>query len=50
MMHFWVEEDDNYDDFEDNLKLVTNICGFSQKEVRLMESYLEKYKELKDIQ
>jgi hypothetical protein len=49
MMNFWIEDDDNYDDFEDNLQLVTTIYKFTPKEMDLMKLYLRKYRELKQL-
>ena len=49
MMNFWIEDDDNYDDFEDNLQLVTTIYKFTSKEMDLMKLYLRKYRELKQL-
>jgi hypothetical protein len=33
MMNFWIEDEDNYDDFEDNLQLITTIYKFNSKEM-----------------
>jgi hypothetical protein len=49
MMNFWIEDDDNYDDFEDNLTLVTTIYKFTPKEMDLLKLYLRKYRELKQL-
>lgn len=49
MMNFWIEDDDNYDDFEDNLNLVTTIYKFTPKEMDLLKLYLRKYRELKQL-
>lgn len=44
MMNFWIEDDDNYDDFEDNLQLITTIYKFNTKEMELLKLYLKKYR------
>jgi hypothetical protein len=31
MMNFWVDDEDNYDDFEDNLTMITTIYKFNQR-------------------
>jgi hypothetical protein len=49
MMSLWLDDDDNYDDFEDNLKLLNSVYKFNQKEMELVRKYLKKYKELKGI-
>jgi hypothetical protein len=49
MMHLWIDDQDNFDDFEDNLTLVTTLYAFSPKEMHLLRQYLAKYKELKCI-
>jgi hypothetical protein len=49
MMSLWLDDEDNFDDFEDNLKLITSIYKFNQKDLELMKNYLMKYKKLKNI-
>lgn len=49
MMVFWIDDDDNYDDFKDNLYLFRSIYNFNKKEVETIDGYLKKYKELKHI-
>jgi hypothetical protein len=49
MMNFWLDDEDNYDDFEDNLNLITTIYKFNQKELDLLRKYLTMYKLLKHI-
>ena len=50
MMKFWVDDEDNYDDFEDNLTLVTTIYKFNASDLQLIKKYLQKYKQLKHIE
>lgn len=47
MMYFWVDEEDNFDDFEDNLTLLTTMYVFSPKEMGLLRGYLGRYKQIK---
>ena len=44
MMNFWIDDEDNYDDFRDNLMLFGSIYEFNKKEQGLLNMYLEKYK------
>lgn len=44
---FWIDDEDNYDDFKDNLCLFKTIYTFNKKELEFIDSYLKKYKEIK---
>ncbi len=39
-MKLWIEDEDNYEDFEDNLKLMATIYKFNAKEHMLIGKYL----------
>ena len=49
MMMFWIDDEDNYDDFKDNLCLFKTIYTFNKKEMDVVDNYLKKYKEIKCI-